>query len=129
MTEIQPLDPAVLPAPTGNYTHGTVVTGIHRTVYVSGQVPWADEDGKVPEDFATQCRLTWRNVLAVLADVDMGVEDLAKVTVYLSDREYREENARIRAEVLGDHRPALTIIITDIYSEDWLLEIEAVAVD
>jgi len=30
--------------------------------------------------------------------------------------------------VLGDHTPALTIIITDIYAEEWLLEIEAIAV-
>jgi hypothetical protein len=30
--------------------------------------------------------------------------------------------------VLGDHRPAITIIITGIYDESWLLEIEAVAV-
>ena len=52
-----------------------------------------------------------------------------KVTVYLADRAYREANSRIRAEVLGDHRPAVTIIITGIYSEEWLLEIEKVAVD
>jgi hypothetical protein len=34
----------------------------------------------------------------------------------------------VREEVLGGHRPALTIIITGIYAEEWLLEIEAVAV-
>jgi 2-iminobutanoate/2-iminopropanoate deaminase len=126
--EIQPINPSLLPEATGNYTHGTLVTGARRMVFVSGQVPWADEFGNVPEDFDSQCRLTWRNVLAVLADAGMGVRDLAKVTVYLSDRRYREANGRIRQEFLGDHRPALTIIITDIYSEDWLLEIEAIAV-
>jgi len=126
---IQPVNPSALPAPTGNYTHGTLVTGARRTVFVSGQVPWADEDGKVPQDFDSQCRLTWRNVLAVLADAGMGVRNLAKVTIYLSDRRYREANARVRQEFLGDHRPALTIIVTDIYAEEWLLEIEAIAVD
>ena len=126
---IQPINPTMLPEATGNYTHGTLVTGAGRIVFVSGQVPWADERGKVPEDFDSQCRLTWRNVLAVLADAGMGVNNLAKVTTYLSDRRYREANARIRQEILGDHRPALTIIITDIYAEEWLLEIEAIAVD
>lgn len=125
---ITQLDPAGLPAATGTYTHGTLVTGASRTVFVSGQVPWADENGKVPETFAEQCRLTWRNVLAVLAEADMTVTDLAKVTCYLSDRRYRQEFIDVRAEFLGDHRPALTIIITDIYSPEWLLEIEAVAV-
>ncbi|TDC52724.1 RidA family protein [Jiangella ureilytica] len=126
---IERLDPAVLPDATGNYTHGTLVTGARRTVYVSGQVPWAGGDRRVPPEFEDQCRLTWRNVLAVLAEAGMGVEHLAKVTTYLSDRRHREANSRIRQEVLGDHTPALTIIICDIYSEDWLLEIEAIAVD
>jgi hypothetical protein len=31
--------------------------------------------------------------------------------------------------VLGEHAPALTVIISDIYAEEWLLEIDAVAVD
>lgn len=117
----------MLPEATGNYTHGTLVTGAQRIVFVSGQVPW-DRHGELPKDFAAQCRLTWRNVLAVLDEAGMGITSLAKVTIYLSDRQYRAENGRIREEILGDHTPALTIIITDIYSEDWLLEIEAIAV-
>ncbi|WP_211588723.1 RidA family protein [Allorhizocola rhizosphaerae] len=125
---IQALNPAVLPEATGNYTHGTVVTGARKTVFVSGQVPWGSSDAPLPPDFESQCRLTWRNVLAVLEEAGMGVRNLAKVTIYLSDRQYREDNSRIRAEILGDHTPALTVIITDIYSEDWLLEIEAIAV-
>ncbi|MFK3982188.1 RidA family protein [Micromonospora sp. NPDC050397] len=127
MFGIQPLNPATLPAATGNYTHGTLVTDAKRLLFVSGQVPWSDADGRVPEDFDTQCRLVWRNVLAVLAEAGMGIENLAKLTIYLSDRRYREANSRIRHEILGNHTPALTIIITDIYSEDWLLEIEATA--
>jgi 2-iminobutanoate/2-iminopropanoate deaminase len=125
---IQQLDPAALPASTGNYTHGTLVADVTRTVFVSGQVPWPDEDGEVPAEFTEQCRITWRNVLTVLAEAGMGIENLAKVTCYLSDRKYREEFTLVRGEVLGEHRPALTVIITDIYSEDWLLEIEAIAV-
>lgn len=124
---ITQLDPSGLPAGGSTYTHGTLVTGATRTVFVSGQVPWADADGRVPESFAEQCRLTWRNVLAVLAEADMTVTDLAKVTCYLSDRAHRQEFVDVRTEFLGDHRPALTIIITDIYSADWLLEIEAIA--
>jgi 2-iminobutanoate/2-iminopropanoate deaminase len=124
---ITQLDPSDLPPGGETYTHGTLVTGTTRTVFVSGQVPWADADGKVPPTFVEQCRLTWCNVLTVLAEADMDVTDLAKVTCYLADRAYRQEFIDIRSEFLGGHRPALTIIITDIYSEDWLLEIEAIA--
>lgn len=57
----------------------------------------------------------------------MGLSDLGKVTTFLSGRAYREENSAIRRQVLGDHAPALTVIITGIHDEAWLLEIEAVA--
>ncbi len=125
--EITPLDPSVLPA-SAKYTHGVLVTGGERTVYVSGQVPWGDEDGRVPESFDDQCRMVWRNVLAVLAEAGMGVQNLVKVNTYLADRAYRTANSEIRQEILGDHAPALTVVICDIYAEEWLLEIEAVAV-
>ncbi|GAA0573133.1 RidA family protein [Kribbella sandramycini] len=128
MVEITQLDPPVLPGSTGQYTHGVLVAGGERTVYVSGQVPWGDEDGRIPPDFESQCRMVWRNVLAVLGEAGMDARNLVKVNTYLSDRQYRAENAKIRAEVLGDHAPALTIVICDIYAEEWLLEIEAIAV-
>lgn len=83
----------------------------------------------MPEAFEDQCRLAWANVEQVLVAAGLALRHLAKVTVFLADRAYREANSRIRAEVLGDHRPAVTIIITGIYSEEWLLQIEAVAVD
>ncbi|WBQ05795.1 RidA family protein [Kribbella sp. CA-293567] len=124
---IQPLNPAILPAAAGNYTHGVQVEGAGRLVFVSGQVPWADGHGKIPESFEDQCRMVWRNVLAVLAEAGLEVRNLVKVTTYLSDRQYRALNSKIREEILGEHAPALTIIICDIYAEEWLLEIEAVA--
>lgn len=124
---IEPVDPADLPASSPAYAHGALVHGAHRTLYISGQPPWTTK-GDIPADFPGQCRLAWANVTSVLAETGMTVRDLAKVTIYLADRRHREDNARIRHEVLGDHRPAITIIITGIYDEGWLLEIEAIAV-
>ena len=109
-----------------SYAQGALLTGFDRVLFVSGQVPEAS-DGTVPEGFDEQCRLAWHNVLAVLGKAGMTERNLVKVTVFLSDRRYREANARIRHEILGDHEPALTIIITGIYDESWLLEIEATA--
>jgi 2-iminobutanoate/2-iminopropanoate deaminase len=125
--DIDAIDPAELPAPVPAYTHGTAVRGAERLVFVSGQPPWS-ADAPVPEGFDAQCRLAWRNVERVLTAAGLTLGHLAKVTVYLSDRRYRDANSRVRAEVLGDHRPALTVIITDIYSEEWLLEIEGIGV-
>ena len=57
----------------------------------------------------------------------MRLDDIAKVTIYLADRKYREDNLDVRCEVLGTHRPAITIIAADIYDPAWLLEIEVIA--
>ncbi|GAA3452526.1 RidA family protein [Dactylosporangium matsuzakiense] len=108
------------------YAQAALVTRAARTLFISGQVPEAP-DGTVPEDFDAQCRQAWRNVLAVVKDAGMTERNLVKVTIFLSDRRHREANARIRHEVPGDHNPALTVIITGIYEEVWLLEIEAIA--
>ncbi|MPZ27572.1 MAG: RidA family protein [Micromonosporaceae bacterium] len=109
-----------------SYAQGALVTGASQVLLISGQVPELP-DGGVPEDFDAQCRLAWRHLLAVLAEAGMTERNLVKVTTFLADRRYREANSRIRHEVLGDHHPALTVIITGIYDAEWLLEIEAVA--
>jgi 2-iminobutanoate/2-iminopropanoate deaminase len=97
-----------------------------RMLYVSGQIP-IDAKGQVPEAFADQARLTWTNIEAQLRAADMGLGDIVKVTTFLSDRIFAEENSRVRREVLGGLAPALTVIICGIYDPAWLLEIEVVA--
>ena len=113
--------------PTGlSYAQACLIERPSRVLFISGQVP-ADAEGRVPVRFEDQCRLAWRNVEAQLTAAGMALTDLVKVTVFLADRQYRAANAAVRREVLGDHAPALTIIITGIYDVEWLLEIEAIA--
>jgi 2-iminobutanoate/2-iminopropanoate deaminase len=113
-------------APGGAYALSYEVTRPERTLYLSGQIP-TRADESVPDTFEAQCRQVWANIDQVLADAGMTRRDLVKVTTYLSDRKYRDDNSRIRRELLGDHRPALTVIIAEIYDPAWLLEIEAIA--
>ena len=114
------------PAPTGGYAQAVRIGGASELLFVSGQIP-VGMDGAVPDSFADQCRLVWRNVEAQLRAAGMGLADIVKVTTFLSDRAYAAENSAIRQEVLAGLTPALTIIIAGIYDPEWLLEIEAVA--
>jgi enamine deaminase RidA (YjgF/YER057c/UK114 family) len=111
---------------TVSYAQAHAIEGFSRLLFISGQVP-ADEAGEVPDDFKDQCRLTWRNVEAQLHAAGMTLDNLVKVTIYLSDRRFRQANYEVRHEVLKGRSPALTVIITGIYDEAWLLEIEAIA--
>jgi 2-iminobutanoate/2-iminopropanoate deaminase len=114
------------PQPAGGYSQAVEIAKFRRLLFVSGQIPEA-VDGEVPTDFPSQARLAWRNVIAQLDAADMSVANLVKVTVFLSSRDYALANREIRQEVLGSHAPALTVIITGIFDEKWLLEIEATA--
>lgn len=114
------------PDAAGGYSQAVLVERAQRLLFISGQIPESPE-GHVPADFEAQCRLVWSNLIAQLSSAQMSVSNLTKVTVFLSSREYAEANANIRQEFLNAHSPALTIIITDIFDEKWLLEIEAIA--
>jgi 2-iminobutanoate/2-iminopropanoate deaminase len=40
---------------------------------------------------------------------------------------HRESNSLVRREELAGEAPSLTVLISGIYDEGWLLEIEAIA--
>jgi len=117
---------ATCPAAAGGYSQAVSVVGATELLFISGQIP-ADRSGAVPPDFATQCRQVWANVLAQVSEAAMTPTNLVKVTTFLADRVNADENRAIRSEVLGDHAPALTVVITGIFDERWLIEIEAIA--
>lgn len=123
--QIERFDPVRVPAPAGGYTHGLAVSGAERLLFVSGQTPEGPEG--LPDGFEAQCEQTWANLLAVLAEAGASVAQIVKVTTYLSDRAHATANSAIRQRVLGDHRPALTVVLAGIYDPAWLLEIEAIA--
>jgi 2-iminobutanoate/2-iminopropanoate deaminase len=102
------------------------LAGEGRLLFVSGQVPVGLDD-VVPSDFTGQARQVWRNLEAQLRAADMTLDNLVKVTTFLSDRRYGGENRAVRMEVLGERTMALTVVIAGIFDEAWLLEIEAVA--
>jgi enamine deaminase RidA (YjgF/YER057c/UK114 family) len=124
--KIKPINAPDAPQPLGGYVQAMEVTGATRTLYISGQIPQA-ADGSVPERFGDQARLVWENVIAQLHAADMTLDNLIKVTIFLSDRKYTADYRKVRQEVLQGRQIGLTTIITGIFDEKWLLEIEAIA--
>lgn len=124
--EAKPTNALDAPAAAGGYAQAVEVTGASRLLFVSGQVPLTRDD-VLPATFREQCQLAWANVEAQLRAAGMGFDNLVKVTTFLSNRDFAAENRDVRQEVLGTRTPALTVIITGIFDEAWLVEIEAVA--
>jgi enamine deaminase RidA (YjgF/YER057c/UK114 family) len=119
-------DPSDVPTPQGGYTHGLEVSHPNRWLLVSGQIP-EQQDGRVPDSAEEQCRVIWDHIRATLDAAAMSITDIVKVTTYLSSRDIAAANSAVRNEVLGDHRPALTVVVAEIFDPAWLLEIEVVA--
>ena len=123
---IRPLTGDGSPPAEGQYAQAAEVTGATRWLYLSGQIPVAP-DGSLAPDFTGQCEQVWDNLETQLRTAGMTLDNLVKVTTFLSDRRSALENRAVRLEVLEGRQPALTVIITGIFDESWLVEIEAVA--
>ena len=128
MAHIAIHNPATVHPPAGGYSMGLELTQHRRLLFISGQVP-EKADGTVPEGFEAQCEQAWRNVIEVLAAAGLGVEHLVKVTTFLTERDQVVPNRAIRRTVLGEHRPALTVVIVETVDRKWLLESEAIAAE
>ena len=123
---LTPLTSDGSPPVQGSYPQAVKVEGATRWLYLSGQIP-VGPDGGLSPDFTEQCRQCWANIEAQLRAADMTLDNLVKVTTFLSDRKHADQNRAVRLEVLDGRQPALTVIVTGIFDEAWLVEIEAVA--
>jgi 2-iminobutanoate/2-iminopropanoate deaminase len=113
--------------PVSRYAEAMEVTDARRWVFLSGQTPMR-ADGTVPEDFRDQARQVWANIQAQLRAAHMSLDNLVKVTVFLSDRRYGPIHRAVREEILGDRVLGLTVIIVGQLDERWLLEVEVIAI-
>jgi 2-iminobutanoate/2-iminopropanoate deaminase len=112
------------------YAQGVKTTG-GTIVWISGQVS-QDKNGKMVHrgDFSGQARQALGNLTAMVEAAGGTINDIIKVTTYLTDLRYREELARVRAEFFPDGKlPASTLVgVTALADPDMLVEIEAIAV-
>jgi 2-iminobutanoate/2-iminopropanoate deaminase len=111
---------------TGDYAHAIEVRDPSRFLFVSGTMGLA-EDGSPGTTLTEQLTLIWQNLRTILASADMTVDNIVRLTSYLRDPAYADENARARTEALGGRRIPTTAIVAQTLTEDWLVEIEIVA--
>ncbi len=120
-------NPATVAAPSGPYSHGVETPPNARWLHIAGQIGIAP-DGKVAEDFAAQADQCWKNIKAILAAAGMDVENLVNVTHFLTRAENVAAYGKIRAQHLGEARPASTLlVISALARPEFLVEVEAIA--
>lgn len=121
------LDPPTIARPLGAYSHGVLASTPGVWLHIAGQVG-VRPDGSTPAGFAEQARTAWSNLVAVLAEAQMDVGCLVKVTTFLTDEAHIPEMAKVRGDFLGEWRPASTLLIVKALARpQWAVEVEAVA--
>lgn len=100
-------------------------------VFLTGQFPrdLDDPDAAFPEGIAAQTARTMGNLTRTLAALELGLEHLVSVRVYLAEfrRDYAAMNAAYAAALPPGGRPVRTCIGVTALVRDALIEIEAVA--
>jgi len=112
----------------GTYSDAVEVEPGKRVLYVSGTPGLDSGTGKIPETFADQADLAWRNIKAILAEAGMSVEDIVKLTQYLIRRDDLVAYRDIRSRHLGRCRPAsMLAFVPELVWPNMLIELEVVA--
>lgn len=122
-----PANPETVHAPAGTYTHSIVVPAGSELVFVSGQIG-VDRDGNAPADFAGQAEQAYMNVAAILEHHGLSMDDVVKMTHYLTDAADVAAYGTIRSRWLGEARPASTLlIVSGLARPDLKVEVDVVA--
>jgi 2-iminobutanoate/2-iminopropanoate deaminase len=113
----------------GAFSAGTEApTG--RTIYVSGQVSM-DAEGNVvgEEDIKRQTETVLEHVKTVLEEAGGGMDDVVKVTVFITDMGFYDEIHEVRRRYFEEPYPASSMVeVSALIDPQLLIEIEAVAV-
>lgn len=111
--------------PTG-YSHAAKAGGL---VFTAGQVALDAEGSLVGKgDFEAQAVQVFENLKAVLASAGATLDDITKMTTYVTNVTYRPKLAEIRGQYFKTYFPPNTfVVVSSLATPEFLLEIEAVA--
>ncbi len=110
-----------------SYSRAVKVKG-GTTVYLAG-VGGASGPAGSSLDFASQTRNAFGRLRQNLADAGGKLDDIATMTVFLTDARYGDEFVKIRGEFFGEHYPCSALItVAGLARPEMLVEIQAIAV-
>jgi 2-iminobutanoate/2-iminopropanoate deaminase len=112
------------PAPAGHYSQATVAAGL---VFVSGQLPLRPPSMEIPEGIEAQLIQAMRNVEQILLAAGSSLAKLVSVQLFITDVGLWPEVNRVYAQLMGESKPARTIVPVGPLHYGALVEINAIA--
>jgi 2-iminobutanoate/2-iminopropanoate deaminase len=118
--------PSIRP-PLARYSHGFAVPANHRLVITAGQLGIGPDEA-IPAGSEAQADLCFENIAAILAEDGMKLEDIVRLSVYVTGREHMEGYRRSRDRRFPGTPPSTTLImIAGLVRPEFVIEIEAIA--
>jgi enamine deaminase RidA (YjgF/YER057c/UK114 family) len=112
-------------AQIGAYSDAVEVASGARWLAISG-TPGVAPDGTISSSFDEQATQAWSNVCSALTKAGFTVDDLVKITQYLTDAGDIPAHAAIRSRFLGSARPAsMLLVVPALVWPQMAIEIEA----
>jgi 2-iminobutanoate/2-iminopropanoate deaminase len=113
------------PTPAGHYSQAVVQGDL---VFVSGQLPIDPVSGeKKTGPIEEQTEQTLQNLAEILEAANSGIDQVLKVTIYLSNIELWNRVNAVYAKFFGEHKPARAVVPTRELHYGFQIEIEAIA--
>jgi 2-iminobutanoate/2-iminopropanoate deaminase len=113
------------PRPVGQYSQAVRAGGF---LFISGQIAINPETGKIEEsDVKGQTRRILQNIKNILESQGGSLDDVVKVTVYLSRPEDFNDMNQVYSEFFVKEPPARATVAVQIPGKGALLEIDVIA--
>jgi len=113
------------PKPVGPYSQGVKVG---PWLFISGQIPLDPNTNQLVEgDLAIQTRRVLENIKAILDSAGYKLEDVIKVTIYLTDLSEFHKFNEVYSQYFKEWRPARTTVQVDALPRGALVEVDVVA--
>ena len=98
-------------------------------LFISGQAGYASDGRIVEGGFRAQGEQAFSNLSRVLVAGGSGLNNVAKVTIFLTDMSNFGELVKLRRKYFSEPYPADSIVeVSGLYTPEAMIEIEAVAV-
>jgi len=121
------LRPTSIRPPLARYSHGFAVPADHRLVITAGQLGIAADD-TIPVGSEAQADICFANIAAILAEDGMKLENVIRLSVYVTAREHMEGYRRARDRQFPGTPPTTTlIVVAGLVRPEFVIEIEAIA--
>jgi len=118
-------DPVDVHAPVASYSHQAEVDPGSRWLVISGQIGMRS-DSSMPDAAGEQLAVALDNVGRNLVAAGMAIDDLVKLTIYLTDDLPGDERRSLLAAFLHEHRPTMTLLrVAGLASPMLKVEVEA----